>query len=190
MSGWQEDEDKLLTKLWRDDGLSAGQCAARLKGRSRNAVIGRVHRLGLNGCATLKRTQRAAPRRTNSTKVAPAPRKSTFNTSGTPKPKSAALFRANFVAEAFVAHEELDIPLKDRKRLVDLTEQDCHWPIGDPRHDDFHFCNRHKVPGLPYCEFHARRAFQPPQPRRRDIPAPSGTPMEPAANPVKSEEMA
>ena len=49
-----------------------------------------------------------------------------------------------------------------------LTECSCRWPIGDPQHEDFHFCNRNKVPGLPYCEFHARRAFQPPQPRRRE----------------------
>jgi GcrA cell cycle regulator len=64
--------------------------------------------------------------------------------------------------------EELVIPLNERKSIQTLTEACCRWPIGDPQLADFHFCGRKKVTGLPYCEFHARRAFQPPQPRRRD----------------------
>ncbi len=64
--------------------------------------------------------------------------------------------------------EELVIPLKERKTIQTLTECSCRWPIGDPQLADFHFCGKDKVPGLPYCEFHARRAFQPPQPRRRE----------------------
>ena len=64
--------------------------------------------------------------------------------------------------------EELVIPMAERKCIQTLTEVSCRWPIGDPQLADFHFCGRKKVTGLPYCEFHARRAFQPPQPRRRD----------------------
>ena len=64
--------------------------------------------------------------------------------------------------------EELEIPLNERRYIQTLTEISCRWPIGDPQHADFHFCGKSKVTGLPYCEFHARRAFQPPQPRRRD----------------------
>jgi GcrA cell cycle regulator len=64
--------------------------------------------------------------------------------------------------------EELEIPLNERRSIQTLTEVSCRWPIGDPQQSDFHFCGRKKVLGLPYCEFHARRAFQPPQPRRRD----------------------
>ena len=64
--------------------------------------------------------------------------------------------------------EELVIPLKERKYIQTLTESCCRWPIGDPQQADFHFCGKSKVTGLPYCEAHARRAFQPPQPRRRD----------------------
>jgi GcrA cell cycle regulator len=56
----------------------------------------------------------------------------------------------------------------ERKYIQTLTESCCRWPIGDPQQQDFHFCGKKKVMGLPYCEFHARRAFQPPQPRRRD----------------------
>ena len=79
-------------------------------------------------------------------------------------------------AEPFVpSQEELVIPLKERKTIRTLTECSCRWPIGDPQHADFHFCGKNKVAGLPYCEFHARRAFQPPQVRRRD-PAPMALP--------------
>jgi GcrA cell cycle regulator len=64
--------------------------------------------------------------------------------------------------------EELVIPVAERKSIQTLTEVTCRWPIGDPQNTEFHFCGKNKVPGLPYCEFHARRAFQPPQSRRRD----------------------
>jgi GcrA cell cycle regulator len=83
--------------------------------------------------------------------------------------------------------EELEIPVNERKYIQTLTEISCRWPIGDPQHADFHFCGKSKVMGLPYCEFHARRAFQPPQPRRRDreLPAPllvvAPSPTEPLA---------
>ena len=58
--------------------------------------------------------------------------------------------------------------MHERKYIQTLTETCCRWPIGDPQLADFHFCGKKKVNGLPYCEGHARRAFQPPQPRRRD----------------------
>ena len=64
--------------------------------------------------------------------------------------------------------EEMIIPLAERKTIQTLVECSCRWPIGDPQMADFHFCGKNKVPGLPYCEFHARRAFQPPQARRRE----------------------
>ncbi len=87
--------------------------------------------------------------------------------------------------------EELVIPLNERLTIQTLTECSCRWPIGDPQTPDFHFCNRNKVPGLPYCEFHARRAFQPPQPRRREREytepmAPLASPKLPAKDPVEA----
>ena len=71
--------------------------------------------------------------------------------------------------------EELVIPLNERKYIQTLTESCCRWPIGDPQQPEFHFCGKKKIPGLPYCEVHARRAFQPPQARRRErdfVPVP------------------
>ena len=163
---WTEDRVELLKKLW-SEGLSASQIAGRLGSVTRNAVIGKVHRLGLSGRATTSRisTGRTRTRIASARRVA-KPRFATGNSA------LRALYHPD--AEPFVPqHEEFDIPLAERKSLQDLTETNCRWPIGDPQHDDFHFCNRSKVTGLPYCEFHARRAFQPPQPRRRDRVDPS-----------------
>lgn len=167
---WNDERVELLKKLW-SEGLSASQIAGRLGGVTRNAVIGKVHRLGLSGRATTSRIKSTRPRRA---KVGIAKRgaRPAFRQPGN------LAFRSLYQAEAepFVpSAEELDIPIADRRTLQELTESDCRWPIGDPQHEEFHFCNRKKVPGLPYCEFHAKRAFQPPQARRRDR-----APVEPA----------
>ena len=159
---WNDERVETLKKLW-SEGLSASQIASRIGGVTRNAVIGKVHRLGLSGRAPTSRTSTARPRpRMSSTRRST---KSRFTGIGP------MTLRASFQpdAEPFVStYEELDIPLAERKSLLDLTESSCRWPIGDPQNPEFHFCNRGKLAGLPYCEFHARRAFQPVQPRRRD----------------------
>jgi len=159
---WTDERVELLKKLW-GEGLSASQIAGRLGSVTRNAVIGKVHRLGLSGRATTSRmkSHRPRPRMAASKRMA----KTRFATTGNPA------FRALYQAEqeAFVPQvEEVVIPLKERKTIQTLVECSCRWPIGDPQAADFHFCGKNKVPGLPYCEFHARRAFQPPQARRRD----------------------
>jgi GcrA cell cycle regulator len=51
---------------------------------------------------------------------------------------------------------------KTKPKTVDTLERyDCRWPIGDPRHADFHFCGAPQLLGRPYCELHWRMAFQP-----------------------------
>jgi GcrA cell cycle regulator len=55
---------------------------------------------------------------------------------------------------------------KKRKTVTTLEPRDCRWPIGDPRHDDFHFCGAPQMPGQSYCNDHVRLAFQPPKPRQ------------------------
>lgn len=185
--GWTDERVEQLKKLWAE-GLSASQIAGRLGGVTRNAVIGKVHRLGLSGRATTSRmkSHRARPRAASATPPKRAVR-SRFGSVGNPIVH--ALFRPD--AEAYVVPvEELEIPLAERKTIQMLTESSCRWPIGDPQTPDFHFCNRTKIPGLPYCEHHARRAFQPPQPRRREREAerpvlPVFTPApQPAKDPV------
>ena len=160
--GWNDERVDLLKKLW-SDGLSASQIAGRLGGVTRNAVIGKVHRLGLSGRATTSRMKSHRPRaRSQASKRLMKPR---FATLGNPALRQLYLGDSEPYTPSA---EELVIPLNERRSIQTLTEASCRWPIGDPQQSDFHFCGRKKVLGLPYCEFHARRAFQPPQPRRRD----------------------
>ena len=161
--GWTDERVELLKKLW-SEGLSASQIAGRLGSVTRNAVIGKVHRLGLSGRATTSRmkTHRPRARMANAKRVATKPR---FQQVGNPAVRG--LFAGD--GEAYVPPaEEIIIPLAERKTIQTLGECSCRWPIGDPQLADFHFCGRNKVPGLPYCEAHARRAFQPAVPRRRE----------------------
>src|SRR3990172_3412252 len=158
---WTDERVDFLKKLW-SEGLSASQIAGRLGGVTRNAVIGKVHRLGLSGRATTSRMKSHRPR----ARAASAKRmaKSRF-TIGNPALR--ALYHPE--AEPFTPSvEELVIPPHERQSIQPLADCSCRGPIGDPQLADFHFCGKNKVPGLPYCEFHARRAFQPPQPRRRE----------------------
>lgn len=159
---WNDERVEALKKLWQE-GLSASQIASRIGGVTRNAVIGKVHRLGLSGRAPTSRVATARPRPRIAAPRRPA--KPRFNTVGP------MALRAPFQPEAepyVPTCEELDIPVSERKSLLDLVESSCRWPIGDPQTAEFHFCSGTKVAGLPYCEFHARRAFQPAQPRRRE----------------------
>jgi len=168
---WNDERVEMLKKLWAE-GLSASQIAGRLGNVTRNAVIGKVHRLGLSGRATTSRMKSMRPRpRANaagvvgSNALAKRNGKSRFGASGNSAVR--ALYQPD--AEPYVSPvEELVIPLAERRSIQTLTECSCRWPIGDPQLADFHFCGKDKVMGLPYCEFHARRAFQPPQPRRRE----------------------
>lgn len=159
---WTDERVELLKKLW-SEGLSASQIAGRLGSVTRNAVIGKVHRLGLSGRATTSRMKSHRPR-TRIANVKRTANKPRFAVSGNPAVRG--LFGDG---EAYVPPaEELVIPMAERKSIQTLTESCCRWPIGDPQMSDFHFCGKAKVPMLPYCEHHARRAFQPAAPRRRE----------------------
>lgn len=159
---WNDERVELLKKLWAE-GLSASQIAGRIGAVTRNAVIGKVHRLGLSGRATTTRLKSHRPRpRTAVAKRPVVNNKPRFQNVG-----NTALRALYQDAEPYVAPvEELEIPLAERKYIQSLEECHCRWPIGDPQETEFHFCGKQKVTGLPYCEFHARRAFQPPQARR------------------------
>lgn len=163
---WTDERVELLKKLWTE-GLSASQIAGRLGSVTRNAVIGKVHRLGLSGRATTSRMKSHRPRnRIASAKRATRPR--VAQQSGNPAVRALYADGQPYTPPV----DEVVIPLAERKYIQTLTESSCRWPIGDPQHEEFHFCGRGKVPGLPYCEAHARRAFQPAAPRRRErIPA-------------------
>ncbi len=156
---WTDERVELLKKLWAD-GLSASQIAAELGGITRNAVIGKVHRLGLSGRA--KSQSSSAPR-------ARKPRSHMLRVSRPTTRGNTALAYA-YEAEPELEPEFVDevIPVEQRRTLLQLTEDTCRWPVGDPSNSDFFFCGGKPVTSLPYCAHHCRVAYQPATDRRRD----------------------
>lgn len=157
---WTDERVATLSKLWAD-GLSASQIAAELGGVTRNAVIGKVHRLGLSG--------RAKPTSSGVKRVKRAPRSGGYNARPRTSRKLPATGReGGLTAAARIAIEDMVAPESKKLDLVDLTEKTCKWPHGDPATDDFHFCGHSTKDETPYCEYHGKLAFQPTTDRRRE----------------------
>jgi GcrA cell cycle regulator len=159
---WTDERVELLKKLWAE-GLSARQIADQLGGVTRNAVIGKVHRLGLSGRATTSRPKTVRTRKKVSAKTAAGSSGRTAKAAVTAKAasphQSAGL--ENFPTALLTPIDELVIPLADRVTIETLKESHCKWPIGDPSEEDFHFCGRNRHGDGVYCEFHAAKAYQP-----------------------------
>jgi GcrA cell cycle regulator len=155
---WTDERVELLKKLWQD-GLSASQIAAELGGITRNAVIGKVHRLGLSGRA--KSPSSSAPR-------ARKPRSHMMRVPRTMSRGNTALALA-YEMEPEPEPELIEniIPIGQRRTLLELTDATCRWPIGDPASSEFFFCGGAPLNGLPYCSYHSRVAYQPASDRRR-----------------------
>jgi GcrA cell cycle regulator len=158
---WTDERVELLKKLW-SDGLSASQIAAALGGVTRNAVIGKVHRLGLSGRA--KSASSAAPRPRKARSSSHMLRMARASIRG----NTALAHAYEFETEATPELIDNIIPIGQRRTLLELTEQTCRWPIGDPSSGDFFFCGGNPIGGLPYCAYHSRVAYQAASDRRRD----------------------
>jgi len=186
---WNDERVELLKKMW-SEGQSASQIAKELGNVTRNAVIGKVHRLGLSnraGAVPVKPAEkveaapaRPAPKPAEAPGPAPEPR-----VEKTPAPAQAAQPpvparpkivpagqplppqpSANEISpEALASVREVEKKAR-RITLMELTERTCKWPIGDPATDDFWFCGLAVQPGKPYCEAHVGVAFQPMSSRR------------------------
>lgn len=162
---WNDERVDLLRKLWAE-GLSASQIAAQLGGVSRNAVIGKVHRLGLSG--RMKAARPTTPRPRKARRPSMPPRLSTRilgNTALKVEPQIVAEPRP---VRVLAPVEELFIPPEERRTILSLTEHTCKWPIGDPGTSGFYFCGRHSPGSTPYCEHHTQMAYQPATDRRRN----------------------
>lgn len=183
---WTDERVELLKKLW-SDGLSASQIAAELGGVTRNAVIGKVHRLKLSGRG---KTTKAAPRAkkvavetvTPAPAAAARPSRTTSSPASAPsvtaaamasaRAASAAASKMEFVEDAASEVENTSasdnvVPISRHLNLLQLSETTCKWPIGDPLSEDFYFCGADSGEASPYCSFHAKIAFQPVSERRR-----------------------
>ncbi|MCD7058993.1 GcrA family cell cycle regulator [Pelagibacterium xiamenense] len=175
---WTDERVALLKKLWME-GLSASQIAAELSnGVTRNAVIGKVHRLKLSARAKptnvaprAKAPRASTPRRPGSGGSGGSSRSggsgtsyaaSQRRTTSAPVMGATALkIEETLEVEVEVQNKvaELVIPPEERISLLELSEKTCKWPIGDPMNSDFHFCGRESDEGKPYCDFHSRRAY-------------------------------
>jgi GcrA cell cycle regulator len=164
---WTDERVELLKKHWAD-GLSASQIATELGGVTRNAVIGKVHRLGL--AARAKSTRSTSTQRPRKARTAPRETTAKPRFSGNAALKVEAVSQADAAPEPVqlrVVQEELYIPPEERASILTLSETRCRWPVGDPTHEDFYFCGRSCDAADPYCEHHAGVAFQPNSDRRR-----------------------
>ena len=162
---WSHNRVEQLKKLW-EAGLSASQIAAELGNVSRNAVIGKVHRLGLSGRG--KSLSLAAPRHSKA-----HPAQHMMRVTPPIARGNTALARA-FEVEPDPVTSDNVVPMSKRLSLLELNEATCRWPIGDPSSPDFFFCGGKVLAGLPYCAQHSRVAYQPPANIRRQTIKPPG----------------
>ena len=146
---WSPEKEEKLRELWKK-GHSASQIASMLGDTTRNAVIGKAHRLNLEARMTSKKKQVTAGKQKNSSlkeyKTQKLGRKARFK---------ALLLDKNFEGEN---------PLK----LEELTDKTCRWPIGHPHEEKFYFCGRESMEKLPYCKLHVLYAFQPKNAKEED----------------------
>ena len=188
---WTDERVELLKKMW-GEGQSASQIAKELGGVTRNAVIGKVHRLGLsNRSGGGGASAQAAPAAKPEAKAKPAPKReaapepkpepepaaeAAAPAAPAPSPARKAIIpagqplppqpSANEISpEALAKVSEIEKKAK-RLTLMELTEKTCKWPVGDPATEDFWFCGLPAQAGKPYCEAHVGVAFQPMSSRR------------------------
>ena len=146
---WTSEKVEKLKELW-SKGHTASQIAEKLGDTTRNAVIGKAHRLNLEARAPSKQSNSIRSKDNRQTvKRTPAPmsRKAKFQS---------ILLDKNFEPE-------------NPKSLEELTEETCKWPIGHPNEEKFYFCGRKPESDFPYCKLHVLYAFQPKNQKEDDL---------------------
>ena len=145
---WTPERENKLKELWTK-GHTASQIAGLIGGITRNAVIGKAHRLNLEARASSKkntiRTQ-AKAQGGGEVKKEKLSRKSGF--------------RSLLLDKSF--------PPENPKKLEELTDDTCRWPIGHPHEEKFYFCGRKSIDKFPYCKLHVLYAFQPKNAKEED----------------------
>ena len=145
---WNDERVEQLKRL-HAEGLSCSRIAVELGcGLSRNSIVGKLHRIGLRGIKPVVTKEKPTPR---------APRRANLRAMD-------ALFwsGARTIKQAQPsALNDAEIPVTQRRTLVDLGHQDCRWSCGDPEASDFFFCGAPTVKGFPYCRDHCERAYRP-----------------------------
>lgn len=166
---WTDERVELLRRLW-DDGLSASQIALQIGGVSRNAVIGKVHRLGLAGRVKPIGPGGAQAHLKENGVAEPAVEAVIVEEPTLPEPPAIIAHRPapDFPLPSKPASEPVALAVSERVTIMDLRDSMCRWPMGDPTTPDFRFCGGRAITGLPYCTQHAQIAYQPAAERKRD----------------------
>ena len=138
---WTEEKVAKLKELW-GKGNTASQIAEIIGGISRNAVIGKAHRLNLSA----KIKTRAATSNQN------------FENSLDEKTTKSKRFRRSKFKSLII---EKDFEPENPKQLEELDENSCKWPIGHPDEKSFYFCGRSSLKDFSYCKLHLLYAYQP-----------------------------
>ena len=148
---WTGEKVDQLRALWASNTLSAAEIAAIIGAPSRNAVLGKAHRLRLprKKTAPVRRHVRARSHAVKPAFVKPKPRPLPRPRPVSPNPNP------------------IEIPVAVMLSIMELTDHACKFPIGDPREPGFGFCGHPSTEGKPYCAYHCRVAYAPPEGRRR-----------------------
>ena len=139
MSSWDEAREAKLKELW-EKGHTASQIAEILGGTTRNAVIGKAHRLKLAGRVHSKKPEKQKKQ----------------IVSGASKEEKYVSRRSRFKSLLLDKNFEPENP----KKLEELDDKNCRWPIGHPDEENFYFCGRSPIEGFSYCKLHVLYAFQ------------------------------
>jgi GcrA cell cycle regulator len=152
---WTDDRVDLLKALWKK-GSSASQIAKILGLCTRNAVIGKAHRLGLSGT---EESRRAAANEAHRKRQAALCAEMRPQIGRSPRPMGLETGKDKTKP---IAPTPLPVEppfVSPRVPLADLTPSMCKWPIGTPGDPDFAYCGFKAHPGVPYCVHHAQRAY-------------------------------
>jgi GcrA cell cycle regulator len=165
---WTDEIVEQLKQHWID-GKSASQIASLLgNGLTRNAIIGKVHRLGLAGRAKTPGLTASRPRRL----APPSPHRPVPRVTGAAPRMTRGATALAIAPQALAeveepAFESVVVPMSLRVTILELKEAMCRWPLGDPASSEFRYCGSPTASG-PYCAYHGGLAYQPAQERRRD----------------------
>ena len=138
---WNEEKVEKLKELW-GKGSTASQIAEIIGGISRNAVIGKAHRLNLS--SKIKTRNASSSQNFDN---------SSEETSSKQRRGRKSKFQSLII--------EKDFEPENPKKLEELDESSCKWPIGHPEEQSFYFCGRSSLKDFSYCKLHLLYAYQP-----------------------------